>query len=510
MRTLRTGPMQADEYRKLAEVEDRMWYFRALHRRLAGWLARLLPAGSARVLDAGCGTGGFIRSLRAGQPGWQVTGVDLSPVACGLARERTGAGIVEGSITALPFADSSFDAAVTGDVLYHVEDVAAALRELARCVRPGGVVLVNEPAYRWLWSYHDNAVESKHRFTRPELVALFEAAGLQVRFASYANMLMLPLVVARRKLFPPARPTSDVQLYPGPIEAGFSTLAGLEQAWTKRGWSLPAGSSVFVVGVKLPPAANSGREVPAGGVNRHMEKLSRLGRYCVGAAVAGTGLMQVINAGFVRLVPGLPAWLPAQPGLAVITGVALGLIGAAIFTGYQMRVAAFSLASLLLVVFGFRGPELAANSGALANPAKILAMVGGALLLSGRFGKWPWIAPALLGIFLLICGWAHFQYAGFVDGLVPAWIPPSQRFWTWFSAVALLAGGLGVILPPTRRLAGIMSGVMIFLWVLLLHIPRSVEMKSAFELAGVFEALGLAGVAWLIAAGRSTPATSPK
>ncbi len=241
--------MQIDEYRKLAETEDRMWYFRALHRRLAHWLARLLPAGPVRVLDAGCGTGGFIRSQRS-RPGWQLTGVDLSPVACRLARERTGSEIIERSITALPFGDGTFEAIVTGDVLYHVEDPAAALREFARCVRPGGVVLVNEPAYRWLWSYHDDAVESKHRFTRPELVALFRQAGLEVVFASYANMLALPLVVVRRKLFPPARPTSDVQLYPAPIEAVFSAMAWLEHAWTKHGWPLPAGSSVFVAGVK--------------------------------------------------------------------------------------------------------------------------------------------------------------------------------------------------------------------------------------------------------------------
>jgi ubiquinone/menaquinone biosynthesis C-methylase UbiE len=242
--------MQIDEYRKLAETEDRMWYFRALHRRLAHWLARLLPAGSARVLDAGCGTGGFIRSLRTARPDWQVTGVDLSPVACGLARERTGAEIIEASLTALPFGDGTFSAVVTGDVLYHIEDTAAALRELARCVKPGGVVLVNEPAYRWLWSYHDVAVESKHRFTRPELAALFRSAGLEVVFASYANLLILPLVVARRKLFPPARPTSDVQVYPAPIEAVFSAMAWLEHAWTKRGWPLPAGSTVFVAAIK--------------------------------------------------------------------------------------------------------------------------------------------------------------------------------------------------------------------------------------------------------------------
>lgn len=232
-----------------------------------------------------------------------------------------------------------------------------------------------------------------------------------------------------------------------------------------------------------------------------MDGFSRTGRYGLGAAVAASGLMQVINTAFVRLVPRLPEWLPAQSLWAVVSGGALILIGAAILTDYKTKQASISLAALLLVLLGLRLPELASNSGAWANPAKILALVGGALLLGGDGRKWSWVAPVLLGIFFLICGWAHFQYAGFVDTLVPAWIPPGQRFWTYFSAVALLAGGLGVVLPPTRRLAGILTGGMIFLWVLLLHVPRSMEMKSAFELAGVFETLALAGVAWLVAAG---------
>jgi len=259
--------MEADEYRKLAETEDRMWYFRALYRRRAHWLARLLPAGRAavasgvgsapatvkppvQILDAGCGTGGFIRSLQAAGCEWQVTGVDLSPVACKLARERTGVQITEGSITALPFADGTFDAITTGDVIYHIEDVAGALSEFARCVKPGGVVVVNEPAYRWLWSYHDDATDAKHRFSRGELLTRFRAAGLEVRFASYANLLALPLVVARRKLFPPAKLTSDVQVFPAPIEALFSAMAWLEHGWISRGWPLPAGCSVFVAGVR--------------------------------------------------------------------------------------------------------------------------------------------------------------------------------------------------------------------------------------------------------------------
>jgi ubiquinone/menaquinone biosynthesis C-methylase UbiE len=242
--------MRPEEYRKLAAIEDRMWYFRALHRRRAAELARRLPPGPARVLDAGCGTGGFIRAMRALHPEWRVAGADLSPLACALARESTGAEIVEAPLHALPFADGRFDAVTTGDVLYHVDDVPAALRDIVRCLRPGGVVVANEPAYRWLWSYHDEATEARRRFTRGELVALFQGAGLEVCFASYANLLVLPLMVVRRKLLPVAAPASDVELRPAPVEAVLAAAAALEQAWLGAGGRLPAGGSVFVAGVK--------------------------------------------------------------------------------------------------------------------------------------------------------------------------------------------------------------------------------------------------------------------
>jgi SAM-dependent methyltransferase len=242
--------MQLDEYRKLAEVEDRMWYFRALNRRIAHWLARELSPDPAQVLDAGCGTGGLIKHLRAAQREWRLTGLDFSPRACELARLRTNVEIVEGSITALPFADASFDAVVSADVICQVEDGAQALREFARVLRPGGVMLLNVPAFRWLWSYHDDTCETKHRYTRPELAALAKEAGFEVRFASYANGLSLPLIAARRKLFPPADPTSDVRLYPAPVEAIFAGMARLEYAWMNLGWGLPLGSSVYLVARK--------------------------------------------------------------------------------------------------------------------------------------------------------------------------------------------------------------------------------------------------------------------
>jgi len=242
--------MQHDEYRKLAETEDRMWYFHALNRRIRHFLARRLPPGPASILDAGCGTGGLMKTLAVANGDWRLTGIDFMPQACALARSRTAMEVVEGSITALPFGDGVFDAVVSADVVCQVSEPGKALREFARCVRPGGVVLVNVPAYMWLWSYHDDTCETQHRYTRPELVGLFRLAGLEVEFASYANFSVLPLIAMRRKMFPPGNPTSDVKLYPAWIEGVFRFLAWLEFSWMRHELPVPCGSSVFVVGRK--------------------------------------------------------------------------------------------------------------------------------------------------------------------------------------------------------------------------------------------------------------------
>ncbi len=242
--------MHPDEYRKLAETEDRMWYSRALNRRGLYWLDRLSTPGMRRVLDAGCGTGGFTRYVQAAGRPWEITGLDFSERACALARERTTARIVQGSILELPFADAEFDAIAALDVICQVEDGGKAVSEVVRCVRPGGAVLINVPAYRWLWSYHDDQCETKHRYTCGELRARCIAAGLRVEFATYVNFATLPLLIGRRKIFRPRNPTSDVRLYPAPVEAVLRGVTWVEHAWTRRGWRLPAGSSVFVAARK--------------------------------------------------------------------------------------------------------------------------------------------------------------------------------------------------------------------------------------------------------------------
>ncbi len=246
------GGMQTDEYLKLAEVEDRMWYFRSLHAHIRRELsAAQLPAPAA-VLDAGCGTGGLILRLRAAWPQFHYSGIDFMPVACDLARLRCGKNvdIREASVTALPFPERSFDAVVSADVICQIDNPAVAMAEFFRVLRPGGIVVINVPAYMWMWSYHDDSCQTKHRYTRPELVALLANAGFTGARSTHWNALPFPLVWAKRKLFRQSTDTSDVKLYPAPVEAVFNGVMAAEHAWVRLGARWAWGTSVFAVAQK--------------------------------------------------------------------------------------------------------------------------------------------------------------------------------------------------------------------------------------------------------------------
>lgn len=239
--------MQTDEYLKLADVEDQMWYFRSLHSHVRRELERGLKPGGAAVLDAGCGTGGLILRLRETHPEWRYSGIDFMPIACELARKRCGpeVDVRVASITGLPFADASFDALVSADVVCQVDNPETAAAEFFRVLRPGGTVVLNVPAYMWMWSYHDDSCQTKHRYTRPEIDELLRAAGFVERRTTHWNALPFPVVWAKRKLFRTSRDTSDVKLYPRPIEAAFNGLMAVERAWLNGGGRWGWGTSVF-------------------------------------------------------------------------------------------------------------------------------------------------------------------------------------------------------------------------------------------------------------------------
>lgn len=143
-------------------------------------LRSLLPAG--HVLNAGCGAGSF--TLKLLDAGYRVTSVDasepfVSHLAAELARRgRPDSDVVVGDLHRLAFADGTFDGVVSGEVLEHLADDRAAVREFARVLRPGGAVAVSVPANPWRYDWTDRWAGHERRYTEDGLRGVLEDAGL--------------------------------------------------------------------------------------------------------------------------------------------------------------------------------------------------------------------------------------------------------------------------------------------------------------------------------------------
>jgi SAM-dependent methyltransferase len=236
-----------EEYARMYDAEDRQWWYAGM-RAISLALLRPFVADGARLLDAGCGTG---RNLVEFAGFARAAGVDLSEEALRYCRQR-GVAAARGRLEALPFPDASFEAVTSFDVLYHrwVEDDAAAVAELSRVLRPGGLLLVRVPALKMLWGAHDAAVHSRHRYTTGEVRALLEGCRFQVVRLTYANTLLFPVIALRRLVDRlTGREGSDVGFLPGPLEWAFGSLLRTE-ARLVRHVSLPLGTSVFALARK--------------------------------------------------------------------------------------------------------------------------------------------------------------------------------------------------------------------------------------------------------------------
>jgi SAM-dependent methyltransferase len=240
--------LNLEEYGRMYELEETQWWYVGMRAITTSVVRPALGAAGVRILDAGCGTGNNLRHLSAwGRP----VGVDLSEEALRFCRTR-GVSVTRGTLLSLPFGPASFDLVTSFDVLYHrwVTDDRAALRELVRVLKPGGLVFVRVPALKMLWGAHDEAVHSRHRYTRGELQQLFRDCGLDVLRASYCNSLLFPLLALRRTLDRwTGRHGSDVESLPPVVERVFRGLLRMEAAWLRR-FALPVGGSVIALGRK--------------------------------------------------------------------------------------------------------------------------------------------------------------------------------------------------------------------------------------------------------------------
>jgi len=193
--------VDADEYRRMAALQESHWWFAAKRRMVTALLDRYharpdsvegpLPA---TILEVGCGTGAMLPVLRR----WGIpVGADTHLPAL---RHVGGARRVAADVSRLPFRPDTFDLIGCFDVLYHrgIGDVPAALGELRRVCAPGGTLVVTDSAFPFLRSAHDVATHGARRFRLPGMRRMLEDAGFDVVHGTYFHKVLFPVAVAVR------------------------------------------------------------------------------------------------------------------------------------------------------------------------------------------------------------------------------------------------------------------------------------------------------------------------
>ncbi|MCC6402773.1 MAG: methyltransferase domain-containing protein [Fimbriimonadaceae bacterium] len=229
----------------MRSLEDRYWWY-VSRRGLARSLVVANGAPGCPLLDLGCGTGAFLA-----EHGHGAVGLDFSPEAIECCRGRGLSRLVLADGSRAPFRDSSFGCVVSLDTIEHIADDRAAASEVARLLRPGGVFVVNVPAFTWLWGPHDVALHHRRRYTAKEVRRLLTGAGLEVRHLSYSVFFVFPAVLAVRMADKLRRGAARVRMpnVGDPINGLLIRLMMME-ARLSRLVPLPWGSSIIAVAVR--------------------------------------------------------------------------------------------------------------------------------------------------------------------------------------------------------------------------------------------------------------------
>jgi SAM-dependent methyltransferase len=246
-------PQQMEEhtYPIMYQIEGKHWWFTGRRKIIASFLKGLFRGDQSRpaILDVGCGTGANLELLD--QFG-VAEGVDVSSDALEFCRQRGLVRVRQGEAEKLPYDDQTFDLVTGLDVVEHLDDDLAGLREMHRVLRPQGRILLFVPAFMFLWGVQDDISNHRRRYTLKELKQRVREAGFELERATYANItFFIPILLGRILMrLTGFRPASENNLTIGALNKPLGMLLGAERFWLEY-FNLPFGVSAICVARRL-------------------------------------------------------------------------------------------------------------------------------------------------------------------------------------------------------------------------------------------------------------------
>ena len=239
--------MQIAEFEKMRALGGTHWWFLGRKHLLRALLGRM-DGKDAVILDAGCGAGVAEDAL---SDLGTVIGIDIAPEALAGRAPTSPERLCLASVDPAPFRDCSFDLVVALDILEHIEDDAAVLREFHRICKPGGMLLITVPAYNWIRSAHDDALGHYRRYSARQVAGLMRGAGFRLSKVSYAVTAPFPAAVVFRLLrrLIGSKGGSDLSEAPRVVNRILTAVMRIEAAILKH-INLPFGLSVVAIGIR--------------------------------------------------------------------------------------------------------------------------------------------------------------------------------------------------------------------------------------------------------------------
>ncbi len=246
--SLYLGP---DEYGFMFEMENSHWWFLSRNR-LVTHLVESLSPHFARILDAGSGTGVNLTWL---SKFGSAFGMDISPQAIEFCRRRSLKKLVRGSLDKACFKAETFDLVTCLDVLEHTVDPLRTLIELKNILRQNGRMVLTVPAFKFLWSQHDEALSHRRRYGKKDLQLELRQAGLRAEkmgyffFASF--FVVAPIRIIRKLLAPNLVSRSDTTTLPPQLLNIFLIKLFSWELRVLNRFSLPFGTTLYAVVSKV-------------------------------------------------------------------------------------------------------------------------------------------------------------------------------------------------------------------------------------------------------------------